>query len=112
MPVHKYDIDSRHERDDLVDLIRQDLMLSASTAVGSFPPAEEAPDIYIKKGAPPDYPTRVYVVWDKWKGVPESKRRGIIIDAMEKAGKPYEADRVVIAMGLMRDEADALGISE
>lgn len=112
MPVHKYDLQSRHTRPDLVESISLELMLSAKTAGAPSPGNREAPDIYIKEGSPPDRLQRVYVVWDEWKNVAENQRTGIIVDAIEKAGPPYDANRIAIAMGLTRREADDLGIME
>jgi len=52
----------------------------------------------------------VYVVWDKWSGIPEEHRTNAILDAYKKAPDPGKVNRVVIALGVTPDEARNLGI--
>jgi hypothetical protein len=53
---------------------------------------------------------RVYVVWDKWEGVPDKDRIGVILDAYEQAeGKEYR-DRITLSAGWTFPEARELGL--
>lgn len=53
---------------------------------------------------------RVYVVWERWRGVREDHRTNAIIGAYERKLGPAYAGRIVIALGLTVDEAYELGL--
>ena len=109
MPLHTYDIQSRHNRADLVAELSHELKVATGRELS--PSYSEPPDIYMKEGSAPDKLIRVYVVWDKWKGVTEVHRRGIILDGLTAAGLKDEVSRVAVALGYTREEADILGIT-
>lgn len=50
----------------------------------------------------------VLVVWEAWRGVAETVRSSIIMDAYER-GFPDAEPRISIALGLTMDEATAMG---
>ncbi len=52
----------------------------------------------------------VFAIWDEWRDAPEEQRSAAILDAYEQARGKEVAALVAIAMGLTRDEADAMGI--
>lgn len=110
MPVHKYSLESKHERNDLVAEVANELLSDSGHNVLLSP---DAPEIFIDatRGHRGTESLRVWVVWEKWNGVPEVQRAGVILDAFEKADRKEEAEKITIAMGLTRDEAAALGLA-
>lgn len=107
MPVHRYGIKARHDRDDLVELIAMELRADAGGPEIQHEKPEDAPQIYIDDRYGADN-RQVSVVGSFWEGVPEVQRPGIILDAFRKAHLPDTG--IIIAMGLTPAEAEALGI--
>jgi hypothetical protein len=66
------------------------------------------PEIIIERPNP--FTTHLYVIWSKWNNMEQAVRSRIILDAYADARGQAEADKVTVAMGLSRDEADRLGI--
>lgn len=109
MPVHKYGIQSRHDREDLVSLIADELLIdSEGKTPMTYEPPDMAPQIYIDENRGPDR-LHITVIGSFWEGVAEVQRPAIILDAFCKAGRREAADHASIAMGLTPHEASALG---
>ncbi len=71
----------------------------------------DRPDIYERTIRNTDR-VRVYVVWAKWSGVREDYRTAAILDAYERALGTDAAQRVIVALGVMPEEAKELGIHD
>jgi hypothetical protein len=71
-----------------------------------------APVIYREESGTPERYTHWYVVWEKFKGIHNEDRSGIILDAVETAFGREEALKVTTAMGLVPDEPLALDLAE
>lgn len=109
MPVHRYGVESRHDRDDLVGLLAGELLADQGRPPVHYDSPDDAPSIYIDEGKMSDS-LRITVVWSCWFDVPEVQRAAIILDAFDKAGRKSERDRISVALGVTPEEADALGM--
>ena len=58
-----------------------------------------------------DDPTHIYVLWDKWEGIPHLERSEIVMDACENVLGLEKCSRITVAMGLTNIEADRMKIS-
>lgn len=104
MPVTRIGTASKHDRPDLVGLIASELSTTPP------PPNQDSPDIREEeiRHSPRMIVT---VVWNKWRGVDETFRAPIILDAYERARGVDEAMRIAAALGVTPEEAKSLGIA-
>ena len=74
------------------------------------PKPPDTPEIYWEKSLSgrKDY----YVVWDRFRAIPQDARTGIILNGLIAAfGKKRTLDTLTIALGLTRDEAENMGFN-
>ena len=109
MPVHRYGLHSRHNREDLVEVIAKDLRAEMEGREIKYKPPGSGPEIYIEWFEDSNR-LHVHVIWSAWKDVPEIQRPAVILDAFDASGREGDRDRISVAMGLTPEEADLLGI--
>jgi hypothetical protein len=94
----------------LVKQLAKELKQPPRTAVAKPPKAKSAVPFIMEEEQQLSKRLHVYVIWDKWKGVEDGERGGVILDAYEQALGPRKALQISLVMGLTPQEATALGI--
>jgi hypothetical protein len=92
---------STQQWDDLVKMLRREMTAPQAGLVEPIIIEEKPPEALGR--------IRLYVIWAKWKDIPQVERARIIRDAYKET-QLFNVDNVFSAVGLTADEAERLGI--
>ena len=100
-----------HELSSLLDSPDEPLVRELAAEWISAKSDRTEPIIWIER-SPLRVPSRVYVVWSQWRSIEHSRRSSIIMQAARRVLQPLESIGISLAMGLLPEEAKALGINK
>jgi hypothetical protein len=91
------------------DAPNEEVLKSALLAEMRSPGTSGEPDIIIDDRAAGG--VHLFVVWGKWSGLEQIVRSRVVLDAYADWRGEQEALRVTVCMGLVPEEAKAMGIA-